>query len=182
MKDKMKTKMNLLMVLISFLIVFTNSCKKPKGDKYCTWSSKTTALSCILNCAINDSCKYDSLKMTLRFDTKYMGEWPPCGTYDDSVVGNIESLNIIANYYTGNGTSRDTINDIIKFKINYYNGETISNNLSYINLFHPRCHSYICLFLSSTTDTTCLQSFTISYKESDGTIYTTTTNPIYVTP
>lgn len=178
----MKTKNKILMTFIFLLIIFTNSCKKPKGDEYCTWSSETTALSCNLNYAINDSCKYDSLQMTLRFDTKYIGEWPPCGTYIDSVIGNIEYLNITANYYTGNDTVIDTINDIIKFKINYYNGETISNNQSYINLFHPRCHSYIYLFLSSPTDMTCLQSFTISYKESDGTTYSATTNPIYVTP
>jgi hypothetical protein len=178
----MKTKMNLLMILISVLIIFTNSCKKPKGDKYCTWSSETTALSSYINYDINDTCKYDSLQITLKFDTKYIGEWPPCGTYNDSVVGNIEYLNVIANFFVGNDTVVDTINDIIKFKINYYNGETIANNQSFMNLSHPRCHSYIYLFLIAPTDTTCLQSFTIYYKETDGTVYSATTKPIYVTP
>lgn len=169
--------MNFLMILLSVLIIFTNSCK-PK-DKYCTWSSETTAMS-IYN--INDTCKYDSLHITLRFNTKYIGEWPPCGTYNDSVVGNIEHLNVIANYFISNDALIDTINDIIKFKINYYNGEVLANNLSFINSSHPRCHSYIYLFLAAPTDTNCLQSFTIDYKETDGTIFSATTKPIYVTP
>ncbi len=177
----MKIKCFILLILGLIFIIFTNSCK-PIGNKYCTWPSETTSLSNYINYNINDTCKYDSLQITLRFDTKHIGEWPPCGTYNDSVVGNIEYLNVIANYFIGNDTLVDTINDIIKFKISYYNGEVLSNNLSFINFSHPRCNSYIYIFLSAPTDTNCLQSFTIDYKETDGTIFTATTYPIYVAP
>jgi len=170
--------------LIILILVFTfllNSCKKSKGDEYCTWESETIGMNTIINANIFDTCRYDSIQITLKFETKYLTEWPPCGTYNDSIISNIEWLNVIANYYYYNDTIKDTINDIIKAKIDYYNNESILINISDISFSHPRCHSYIYLFLIAPTDTNCLQSFTINYKEANGTSYNTTTTPIYVT-
>ncbi|MFH1004034.1 MAG: hypothetical protein V1781_00815 [Bacteroidota bacterium] len=172
--------MKLLMILILSITFLSNSCRK-KGNKYCTWKSETTGMNILINTNIFDTCKYDSIQITLKFGTKYLTEWPPCGTFNDSIISNIEYLNVLANYYYNNDTIMDTINDIIKAKIDYYTNESIFINLNDISFSHPRCHSHIYLFLITPTDTNCLQSFTINYKETDGTFYTATTTPIYVT-
>jgi len=163
--------------LIMGLIILTCSCKK--GNKFCTWPSKTIALNNYINCESNDTCNYNSLLITLWFNIEYIEENPPCGTYNDSVVGNIEHMNVFANYLIGNDTIKDTINDIVKFKINYFNGEVLHSDLSTLNTIHPRCNNYIYLSLISSTNNYCLQYFSVEYKQTDGVIYTTSTNAIY---
>ncbi|MBN2682615.1 MAG: hypothetical protein JXR58_08910 [Bacteroidales bacterium] len=173
--------MKTAIILLATMIFYSTSCKKPRYD-YCTWPSETTSMINYINFNINDTCKYDSLRISLKFNTKYLGEWPPCGTFNDSVIGKIESLTVIAHYYDNTDTILDTINNIINFEINYYNGEDLEGSLNYLNAYSPLCNTYIFLTLSAPTDTTCLQFFKIDYKETDGTIYSTTTNPVYVIP
>lgn len=162
------------------LTLLTISCKKPKGDKFCTWTSKTTGMNTLLNCDEKDTCKFDTLQLLLKFDIKHIDDFPPCGTYNDSVIGNIKDLDVFVNYFINNDTLVENINDIIKFKIKYFNNETLTGELNYLNNSNLRCNNYIYLYLINNTDTNCLQTITIKYKENNGNNYESTSPPIYI--
>ncbi|MDI3546215.1 MAG: hypothetical protein PWP68_1632 [Rikenellaceae bacterium] len=125
--------------------------------------------------------KYNMIAIILNFNLKLISDFT-CSAPTDSVVGNIDYLTVVANYYYNNDTILDTISDIIKVRIKYLNNEEVLFNLDNISILQPRYNANIYLFLNSPTDTTCLQSFTIYYKETDGTIFSATTKPIYITP
>ncbi len=161
------------------LTVLVNSCRKPKGNGYCTWASKTTCLNVFVNDE-KDTCNFDSLEIILKFDTKYITNSPPCGSFNDSVIGNIQKIDVYVNYFINNDTITENINDIIKFKIKYFNNEILTNDLEYLNNSHPRCNNYIYLYLTNKTDTNCLQSFTIRYKETGNIVYEASSKPLYI--
>jgi len=172
--------MKIVIFGILTLIILVNSCKKPKGDKFCTWTSKTTDMVVLLNCNENDTCKFDTLEILVKFETEYINNSPPCGSFNDSVIGNIKKLNVYVNYFVDNDTLVENINNIIKFNIKYFNNETLANNLEYINSYHPRCNNYIYLYLTNSTDTNCLQTITVKYEENNGKIYESTSKPICI--
>jgi len=185
--------MDLLMILISILIIFTNSCKKHYES--CTWQKETTAMNVYLREKVDSSTyemkdgtidsfitiKYNMIAIMLNFNLKLISDFS-CSNPTDSVVGNIDYLTVVSNYYYNNDTILDTISDIIKVRIKYLNNEEVLLNLDNISISQPRCNANVYLYLNSPTDTTCLQSFTIYYKETDGTIYSATTEHIFVIP
>lgn len=189
----MKTKMYLLIIAFLILTIFTSSCKKHYES--CIWEMETIAMNVYIKEKTDSSSyemidgtidsfetlKYNKIAIMLNFNLKLVSEYT-CSAPIDSVIGRIDYLTVTANYYCNNDTILDTINDLIKVRIKYINGEEIIENLNNISLLHPRCNTNLYLYLNTPTDTTCLQSFTIFYKETDGTIFTTTTNPVYIIP
>lgn len=175
------------------MIILTNSCRRHYDS--CTWENETTAMNVYLGEKVDSSSyeikygtidsfitiKYNMIAIILNFNLKLISDFT-CSAPTDSVVGNIDYLTVVANYYYNNDTILDTISDIIKVRIKYLNNEEVLLNLDNISILQPRCNANIYLFLNSPTDTSCLQSFTIYYKDTDGTVFTATTNPIYVTP
>jgi len=165
---------------IIILTVLGNSCKKPKGNEYCTWTSKTTDMNVLLNCNKYDTCRFDTLQILLKFTTEYIDNSPPCGSFNDSVIGNIKDLDVFVNYFINNDTLVENINDIIKFEIKYFNNEKLTGDLNYLNNSNFRCNNYIYLYLTDNTDTNCLQTITVKYKENNGNAYERISDTIYI--
>jgi hypothetical protein len=191
----MKTKINLLIILISVVIILTNSCRRPY--ECCIWEKETTSMNVNvgkMNSEISyqnttsldslDTCKYNLFRINMSFNTKYL-PYETCSCPEDSIVGKIESILIICNNdYNSSFKSGDTINSMISCIYQKENGIYLEEPIlinDYLQSY-PNCNLRINLFLNQPTDTTCLQSFTIYYKETDGTIFSATTKPIYVTP
>lgn len=186
-------KLFTLMLTQVVLIIFTNSCKKHYES--CTLEKETTTMNVYLREKVDtssfemidgiidsyDTLKYNKVAIMLNFNLNLVSNYT-CSTPTDSVIGNIDYLTVTANYYCNNDTILDTINDIIKIRIIYLNGEEILSNLDDISILNPKCNANVYMYFNSPTGTSCLQSFTIFYKETDGTIYTATTNTVYIIP
>ena len=189
----MKTKNIILLIFVAVLIVFANSCKK--NYESCIWENETTHMNLYLREKIDSSSyemkdgtidsystiKYNMIIIVLNFDLKLISDFT-CSNPTDSVIGNIEYITVVSNHYLNNDTISDTINNIINARIRYLNNEEIIVNLNDLSLLHPRCNANIYLYLNSPIDSTCLQSFTIYYKETNGKMFSETTVPIYITP
>ena len=195
----MKTKINLLIILISVLIILTNSCRKPSDE--CTWTRTLTNMHtglCKMQTTTSyedtyeacsgmdslDTCKYNYLKIGLRFESIYISQ-NICSSPKDSIIGKIEDIIIICeNDYNNYFKINDTINDILNVIFTKTTGMPITSPLPLNDYLHtePLCSNRIYLFLTQPPSATSIQSFKIIYKETEGTIFSATTKPIYVTP
>ena len=97
----------------------------------------------------------------------------------------IEDIIIICkNDYNISYKKNDTINNILNVIYTKPNGvnTTVPMLLNNYLRGNPICSNGISLFLTQTPDSTSLQSFKIIYKETDGTIYTDSTQVVYLEP
>jgi len=186
---------------IIILIVVGNSCKKPKGDEECTWEREiinmhigvckmqtTTSYEDVYGTCIGldsiDSCRYDFIKIGISFDFTYLSQ-NNCSSPKDSIVGKIDEIIVVCeNNYNSSYLSDDTINDILNVIYTKPNGMIITTPVSLLDYLQndPICSNGIKLFLTQPPGALSLQSFKIIYKETDGTIFSITTKPIYVIP
>lgn len=195
----MKTKNIILLIFVSALIVFTNSCRKPSDG--CTWQRTLTNMhtglcrmqtptsyeetygACIGIDSL-DTCKYDYLKIRLTFESAYVSQ-NTCSSPQDSIIGKIEDIIVICeNDYNDNYKINDTINDILNVIYTNSKGMPIASPLplnDYLQT-NPICSDGIDLFLSQPPNITSTQSFKIYYKETDGKMFSATTVPIYIMP
>ena len=184
---------------IIILTVLGNSCKKPKGNKECTWELETTNMHngvCKMlsptdykqykcnNLDSLDTCNYDLLLIDVYFDVKYLPH-DMCSTPIDSIIGTIEDITVICNNdYNQNIKKNDTINSILNVVYQEYNKgfiETPISLVSYVNN-KPICTGYINLLINQPPDSVTIQSFKVVYKETDGTVFTGTTKSVYIKP
>ncbi|MEA3496938.1 MAG: hypothetical protein U9R42_13010 [Bacteroidota bacterium] len=192
---KLKNYIKPLIFGIIILTITGNSCQN--GYEMCTWEMETTDMNVYLGKMENptsydltthidklDYCKYNLLRISFKFDSKYLSH-EFCSTPRDSLVGRIEDILLICNndynelYKTG-----DTLNSIIDIIYRKTNGMMTKSRLSlesYLSI-KPICTFHAYLFLNHPPDTTSIQSFKLFYKETDGTTFTDTTETIYITP
>lgn len=195
----MKIKMNHLMILMSVLVIYTNSCRKPSDE--CTWTRTLTNMHtglCKMQSPTSyedtygactgidsfDTCKYDHLKIGLTFESVYISQ-NHCSSPKDSIIGKIENIVIICeNDYNNYYKSNDTINDILNVIYTKTTGMFITSPVPLNDYLQtePICSIRINLFFSQPPSIASIQYFKIIYKETDGTIFSATTKPIYVTP
>ncbi len=189
------------LLFIVLTVILINSCEKPKGDEECTWtkeivnmntgickmktqtSYENTYGSCIALDSL-DSCVYNLLEIGMSFETIYLTQ-SHCSSPKDSIVGKIEDIIVICkNDYNTSYKKDDTLNSILKVIYTNPNGvnTTVPVLLNDYLQGNPICSNGISLFLTQSPDSTSLQSFKIIYKETDGTIYTDSTNIIYLEP
>jgi transposase-like protein len=131
-----------------------------------------------------DTCKYNYLKIGLRFESIYISQ-NICSSPKDSIIGKIEDIIIICeNDYNNYFKINDTINDILNVIFTKTTGMPITSPLPLNDYLHtePLCSNRIYLFLTQPPSATSIQSFKIIYKETEGTIFSATTKPIYITP
>lgn len=185
----MKLQHYILSILIILLIF--SGCRK--GVEECTFDFETTGMENHIGQrgtldgyafvkAIDelDSCAYNLFGIRLYFDNSMISD-ETCSSPIDSMVGNIDYINVEATYYTDSDTITETMNDKFNVQIEYLNGDKIFKSLNEVNNTHPRCHFNIYLFMVAPSDTSWLQSFSILYKEVDGTTFTTETKKVYIT-
>jgi len=197
-----KYNLYLKIALFIFISVILVAC--PNKPDECTWKTRTTKMFLDIckpytyniphyeceELQNYDSCRYDSLRINISFESEVLPNQEVCSSPHDSLIGFIDNLVVICkNDYNSEYQSHNTINSIIDIIYliplgshgKYEMTETPISLQSFL-ANNPTCTGGIYMFLNTPPDTTHLQQFIIIYEEDNGKKYQDTTKPIYIKP